>query len=139
MRPFTLRAAIWLAALGAPIVPARAQEVDFNREVRPILSRHCFKCHGPDDRQRTAGLRLDLREAALRPAASGRKAVVPGKPEQSELIRRIFAAGTGKVMPPAHTKNPLTETQKQVLKRWVAGGAVYRLHWAFVPPKQAPL
>ncbi|HEU4753692.1 MAG TPA: DUF1549 domain-containing protein, partial [Armatimonadota bacterium] len=112
--------------------------MDFNRDVRPILSRHCFKCHGPDDRQRMAGLRLDLREGALKPAGTGRRAIVPGKPDRSELVHRIFAAD-GRVMPPRATNNPLTDAQKQVLKQWVAAGAVYQPHWAFVAPRRAPL
>jgi hypothetical protein len=111
---------------------------DFNRDVRPILSRHCFKCHGPDDKQRMAGLRLDLREAAVKPGPGGRRAIVPGTIARSELVRRIELTGGG-VMPPAHTKNPLTAAQKDVLKRWVAAGAGYDAHWAFVPPKQPPL
>lgn len=111
---------------------------DFNAEVRPILANHCFKCHGPDDKKRMAGLRLDLRDAALAPAATGKRALVPGKPAASELIRRILMTEGG-VMPPAHTKNPLTAAEKQILQRWVAAGGEYRPHWAFVAPKQTPL
>jgi hypothetical protein len=114
-------------------------EDTFNNKVRPILSRHCFKCHGPDDKARKAKLRLDQRDAALRGGRSKQPAIVPGHPEQSELIRRIFADEEGEIMPPPHTKNPLTAEDKQILKRWIAEGAEYRLHWAFVPPKQQPL
>jgi len=131
-----------LASSGAPKPPAQKQAVvaapDFNAEVRPILASHCFKCHGPDDKKRMAGLRLDLRDAAIAPAGSGKRAVVPGKPAASELIRRILASDSG-VMPPAHTKNPLSPVEKQILNRWVATGAEYRQHWAFVAPKQASL
>ena len=66
-------------------------------------------------------------------------AVVPGKPDDSELVRRVFSTDETEVMPPPSTRNPLTERQKQVLKRWVAGGAEYAIHWAFVPPRQTPL
>jgi hypothetical protein len=111
---------------------------DFNRDVRPILSRHCFKCHGPDDAQRQAKLRLDRREAATGAGSSGRGTIVPGKPEQSELVRRIHLTGGG-TMPPLATQNPLTAAEKQILTRWIAAGAVYQTHWAFVPPKQATL
>jgi hypothetical protein len=116
-----------------------AQEVDFNRDVRPILSRHCFKCHGPDDTVRKAGLRLDLESGATGVAKSGEHAIVPGRPNQSELIRRIFAMDEDERMPPASTKNPLTAAQKDSLRRWIAAGAKYQQHWAFVPPVQAPL
>jgi hypothetical protein len=129
MRP-PLHSAVFLALLLAPA--GRAADVDFTRDVRPILSRHCFKCHGPDDKARKAKLRLDVRAEAVR------KAVVPGKPDGSELVRRLFA-DEDEVMPPPAAKNPLTDAEKQTLKRWVAAGAEYRAHWAFVAPKQAPL
>jgi len=144
MRLFLASSAALLAVLTASIglaaaPPAPTPAVDFHREVRPILSRHCFKCHGPDDQQRMGKLRLDLRESAVRAAASGKRAVVPGKPEQSELVHRVFTTEAGRVMPPQSTKNPLSEAEKLVLKRWVASGAEYRQHWAFVPPKPAPV
>jgi hypothetical protein len=123
----------------APPLRAAEEEDVFNGKVRPILAGHCFKCHGPDDKARKAKLRLDRREDALRGGKSRRPAVVPGHPEQSELIERIFAEDEEVVMPPPHTKNPLSQEEKQVLKRWITGGAVYRPHWAFVPPTQRPL
>ncbi|MCI0637621.1 MAG: PSD1 and planctomycete cytochrome C domain-containing protein [Gemmataceae bacterium] len=108
-------------------------KVDFTREVRPILSRYCFKCHGPDESTRKAKLRFDVREKAVE------KVIVPGQPDDSELVARVFAEKASKRMPPASTKMELTEKQKQILKRWIAEGAEYQPHWAFVPPKQAPL
>jgi hypothetical protein len=108
----------------------------FNSTVRPILARHCFKCHGPDDRARKAKLRLDVRADALRGGKSARPAIAPGRPEQSELIRRIVSEDEEELMPPPHTKNPLSEADRQVLRRWIAAGAEYRPHWAFVEPKQ---
>ncbi len=119
---------------------ARAADRDFfNAEVRPILAQHCFKCHGPDEKTRKAKLRLDLREEALKPGRSGSPALVPGKPEQSELIKRILSSDETEVMPPPSTKSPLSSAQKEILKRWVRDGAEYHPHWAFVAPKQAPL
>ncbi|MGV3724123.1 MAG: DUF1549 domain-containing protein, partial [Actinomycetota bacterium] len=131
-------ATILIGALAAASAPAPvAKRViagpDFNREVRPILSRHCFKCHGPDEKQRMGGLRLDGRAFAIAPLAAGRRAVVPGKPLQSELVRRVFATDA-RVMPPAHTKNPLSAAERDVLRRWVAAGARYDQHWSFVLP-----
>src|SRR6516164_440855 len=107
MRPWLRLAAV--LALLSPVSLVRAAEVDFTRDVRPILSRHCFKCHGPDDKARKAKLRLDVRAEAVR------KAIVPGKPDDSELVRRIFAADDSEVMPPPATKNPLTDAQKLIL------------------------
>ncbi len=99
----------------------------FARDVRPILSRFCFKCHGPDEQQRQAELRLDLREAAIAPAESGWTAIVPGKPQASELLRRISLSDADDAhMPPASTKFELTAEQNDILHRWIATGAEYR-------------
>jgi hypothetical protein len=124
-----------LAALLLSAPAARAADDFFTTEVRPILARHCFKCHGPDEGARKSRLRLDVRAEALKPARSRRRAIVPGKPEKSELIERIFAEVPSEVMPPPAAKLPLTDKQKQVLKRWIAAGAPYATHWAFVAPR----
>src|SRR5262245_36978067 len=117
------------------ISPAAAAEPpDFNRLVRPILSAHCFKCHGPDDAVREAGLRLDQRASATKELDSGATAIVPGKPEKSELVRRILSADKDEQMPPATANKPLSAAQKEILKQWIAAGADYRPHWAFVAP-----
>jgi hypothetical protein len=123
------------------VAPLRAAEgPSFEREVRPILSRFCFKCHGPDEGQRQSGLRLDVRERAVRDADSGRRAIVPGQPNASELLRRIHLPdGSDEKMPPASTKLELTGEQREILKRWIAAGAEYRPHWAFVAPRRPPL
>ncbi len=113
-----------------PEIPAP----DFASEVRPLLAKYCFKCHGPDDATRKGGLRLDLRESAIAPAKSGERALVPNHPEQSEIIRRLLDEGSER-MPPESTKLALTPKQKDTLKRWIASGAEYRPHWAFVAPK----
>ncbi len=118
---------------------ARAGDVDFARDVRPILARHCFKCHGPDPAQRKADLRLDERKIAVGPAESGERAIVPGEPDASELVRRISSADADEVMPPPETKNPVTVAERQVLRQWIAEGAEYKAHWAFQPPGQAKL
>jgi mono/diheme cytochrome c family protein len=140
------RGVLWAWAVAVvgllAVAPARAanaagDQVDYNRDVRPILSQHCFKCHGIDDKGRKGGVRLDVREAALLPGESGEPAIAPGKPEKSEIIRRIFSGDEDEVMPPPSTKSKLTDTQKAVLKKWVAQGAEYVPHWAFVAPRQA--
>src|SRR5438132_4671336 len=111
----SLGTAILLATLIGQTSPARGAPVDFSRDVRPILSRHCFKCHGPDDKARKAKLRLDVRESAIGETKSGGRPIVTGKPDESELVRRIFAAEDSDLMPPSSTKNPLTDAQKQIL------------------------
>ena len=106
--------------------------VRFNRDIRPILSENCFTCHGPDHNKRQANLRLDLRDEALK-----RGVIVPGKPKESGLIARIFASDKVSLMPPMSSHKQLTATQKNLLRQWVAQGAAYEKHWAFVPlPKQ---
>jgi hypothetical protein len=106
-----------------------AADPDFSQEVRPILAQFCLKCHGQDEKARKAKLRLDAREAAVEKGA-----IVPGKPDESELVARVFADDPDVRMPPASTKAQLTDAQKQTLKRWVAAGAEYKQHWAFVKP-----
>jgi hypothetical protein len=124
-----------LTAAAVLLIPAaRAADPDFARDVRPILSQHCFKCHGPDDKARKAKLRLDTRDAAVEGGRSGDPAVFPGKPDQSELVRRILSDDESELMPPPAAKKPLTVAQKDILKRWVAAGAEYRPHWAFAKP-----
>lgn len=123
----------------AALLPSSAAEVDFLRDVRPILSSHCFKCHGPDEGTRKGGLRLDIREEALKGGKSGEKTIVPGQPGQGELLKRIFTSDEDDLMPPPATKHPLSEAQKETLKKWIAAGAEYQPHWAFAKPQQRPL
>ena len=118
---------------------ASAAKIDFTRDVRPILANHCFKCHGPDESARKATLRLDVRDGVIKPAASDEVPIVSGKPDKSELVRRIFTEDEEEVMPPPATKKPLTPEQKDILKRWIAEGAEYKAHWSFVAPKKASL
>ena len=120
-------------------VPAAAEErVQFNRDIRPILSDACFHCHGPDSAQRKGGLRLDTEEGAFADR-KGHPAVVAGKPEQSELIRRITANDAADLMPPVASGRKLTEPQRALLRRWIEQGAKWQPHWSFIPPVRAPL
>jgi hypothetical protein len=114
-----------------PPLPAT---IDFNRDVRPILSDNCFACHGPDATHREAELRLDLRDDALK-----QKAITPGKPEASSLVERIFSTDAEEVMPPPASNKKLTERQKTILKNWVAQGAEYKLHWSYEKPVKAEI
>jgi hypothetical protein len=112
---------------------------DYNRDVRPILSNRCFKCHGPDEANQEAGLRLDLREAAIRELDSGERAIVPGHADSSELVARITSDDPDLVMPPPHTKVSLSADEKKILTAWVEAGAEYAPHWAFLPPVKPQL
>ena len=114
---------------------AEPGKVDFNRDIRPLLSDNCFLCHGPDEANRKANLRLDQRASALKPAESDDVAIVPGKADASELIRRITSSDPDTVMPPpASKKARLSPDQITLLKRWIAEGAQYSSHWAFQTP-----
>ncbi|HEY2573753.1 MAG TPA: DUF1549 domain-containing protein, partial [Verrucomicrobiaceae bacterium] len=113
-------------------------EANFNRSIRPILSGHCFACHGPDAKARKAGLRLDLREEALKPAKSGATPIVPGDSARSELVKRITASDPDEIMPPPKAHKELSSAQIALLQQWIAQGAAYQKHWAFeqlVDPK----
>lgn len=117
----------WL--LGALIASPRAADLSYNRDIRPILSDNCFYCHGPDANHRKAKMRLDIREEAL-----NKEAFIPSDPDKSELVRRIFATDPDDLMPPPDSAKKLTDAQKQKLKDWIAQGAKYEAHWAYLPP-----
>jgi hypothetical protein len=125
-------------ARGEETAPA-ARKVDFTREIRPILANHCWSCHGPDEKQRKAGLRLDLADTARAKLESGFSAVVPGKSDDSELVARIEATDDAEIMPPPAAKKPLAAEQKLMLRLWIDQGAEYAQHWAFTPPKRPAL
>ena len=111
-----------------------AEPLEYNRDVRPILAEQCFSCHGPDSAARKADLRLDQRDVAIE-----MQAIVPGEPDNSELIRRIFSTDPDEEMPPPETKKHLSDAQKSLLARWINQGAAYQLHWSLIPPKRPPL
>jgi Protein of unknown function (DUF1553)/Protein of unknown function (DUF1549)/Planctomycete cytochrome C len=117
--------------------PPRPARIEFDRDVRPILSDNCFHCHGPDKNAREAELRLDLRAEAIKTAASGATPIAPGKPEASELVRRIRSSDADEVMPPPDSHKTLTQRQKEILERWIGQGAAYQKHWSFEPPVKA--
>ena len=113
-----------------------AAAADFQRDVQPILSEHCAQCHGTDEKERKSSLRLDQREASLKGGESGTAAIVPGKLDQGELIRRITSTDPDEMMPPPDHKKPLSAGQIDTLKQWIKDGANYESHWAFTAPKQ---
>jgi len=112
-------------------------EIRFNRDIRPILADHCFRCHGADAGSRQAELRLDERESALA-ERDGVRIVAPGDPDASELMRRVVAADDAERMPPADHPR-LSQAQVDVLRRWIAAGAEYESHWAFIAPQPTAL
>jgi hypothetical protein len=128
-----IAAVLWLLL----IVPFRAEEmkpVEYDRDIRPILSENCFFCHGADANKRKGKLRLDELESAV-----AKKAIVPGKPEESEMIKRIFSSDPDEKMPPADSNRHLKEEQRELLRQWISEGAKYSQHWAFVPPVRPAL
>ena len=118
------------------MVFAADQPIEFNRDIRPILSDNCFACHGPDEKTRQAGLRLDVAEHAKAKLASGGIALVPGKLGESELARRIGTTDPSEQMPPMDSGKTLTARQIELLKRWIEQGAEYQPHWSFVAPQR---
>ncbi len=128
--------------LGATAVLAgepQSEKVDFDTQVRPLLAGRCFKCHGPDEDHQEGGLGLHSFEAATRELDSGERAIVPGKPEQSALIARVTSTEDFERMPPPGAGEPLKPQEVELLRRWIAQGAHYQKHWAYVPPRRAEL
>jgi len=117
---------------------AMAEKVDFNTEIQPILSQNCYACHGPDEAALEGGLRLDVRESALKGGDSG-PAIVPGNPNSSLLIERITHADPDEIMPPTGKKDPLKPEQIELLRRWIEEGAEWGVHWAYVSPERPSL
>jgi hypothetical protein len=115
---------------------AQSNRVDYNRDILPILSSKCFNCHGPDANARKSGVRLDLREAAVKPTKSGDVPIKPGHADQSEAMRRILSDDDSERMPPAKTGKSLTPHEMDLVKRWIDEGAEYAPHWAFVKPRR---
>ena len=111
---------------------ADAQKIDFNFQIRPLLSDRCFTCHGPDSRARKKDLRLDTKEGLFKQLDTNSFVVKPGDTNQSELVRRIFATDDDQ-MPPGKSKRVLSEAEKNLLKRWVESGAEYKPLWSFIP------
>jgi hypothetical protein len=107
-------------------------QIEFNRDVRPILSDHCFQCHGPDARQRQGELRLDVANGAAA-GRDGGPVVVAGQPDQSELFRRITSADAAERMPPAEKGEPLSPEEIAILKRWIEQGGAWQKHWSLLP------
>lgn len=120
---------IMLAGFELVLPAAGAERISYNRDIRPILSDDCFHCHGPDQKTRKGKFRLDVRADAV---AKG--AIVPGKPQESELIRRILTANEEEVMPPPEAHKNISKAQKELLRQWISSGAKYEKHWAYVPP-----
>ncbi len=134
LRPWVVRGcavfcAILLFSIAVNIaaVAEAGPSIDYSRDIRPILSDRCFRCHGPDAGSRKADLRLDVRESVIE------QVVVPGKPDESELIRRVFSEDAEERMPPPDSHLTLTTAEKELLRRWIAEGAVFAEHWAFRP------
>lgn len=118
---------------------ASAESIDFQRDVQPILAERCLHCHGVDEETRHGGLRLDQRASALEGGDSGTPALVAGKPDESELLRRVMSADDSERMPPPSEQKSLTPEQLETLRQWIAEGAVYEEHWAFTPPVKPAL
>ncbi len=123
-----------LVAVTQAEVKAQQHAIEFNRDIRPILSDKCFACHGTDAKTRQADLRLD-NDSSTKPSGSSEAAIIPGQPHKSPLILRILSQDADQKMPPASSHKRVTEREVQLLTQWISEGAKYQLHWAFEPPK----
>ena len=137
-------AVLAILAILAPLAVSGAnaadtvRKIDFNRDIRPILSAHCFQCHGPDAGKRKAELRLDTRLGALAPR-DGHKTIAAGQPDKSELFLRITSASADEKMPPAAAKRPLSQAQIELVRQWIIQGANWQEHWAWITPSRPAL
>lgn len=122
-----------------PTVSFSADKVDFTRDIRPILSGRCFKCHGPDEETRESGLRLDTHKGAISELDSGETGIVPKHPEKSSIIDRVTIDDPDLRMPPLSEGKGLTKQEIDLLKRWISEGAEYKVHWSFTPPVRPQL
>ncbi len=126
--------AVYLLAVTCAVAGETIEDVDFNVDIRPILSNTCYTCHGPDANERQSGLRLDLRESALAEADSGSRAIVPGDVQQSELLHRVVSEDDDSRMPPGDSGKNLSERDIELLTQWIRQGAPYAEHWSYVKP-----
>lgn len=138
VKGFAVCAALWVA-LPTLLMAESTSRVDYARDIRPILSRSCFQCHGPDEQARQADLRLDERTDAIHELPSGHRAIVPGQPDQSELFSRIMSTDEDRMMPPRGFEKRLSDAEKLTLQRWIHQEAPYSKHWAYVKPLRPPL
>ena len=126
----------------ARLAGAEPSAPDFNRDIRPILSENCFRCHGPDAEDRKGGqdgLRLDTRAGATADLGGGAFAIVPGRPDASELVKRLVTTDDEELMPPRKSGKKLSAAEIDTLRRWIAAGAPYARHWAYEPPQRPPV
>lgn len=124
-----------LVCVAAVAVAEEPRKIEFNRDVRSILSDKCYACHGPDQNKREADLRLDDEQSA-KADHDGKVAIVPGKPDESELLRRILSPDPDERMPPGSTGKALTDAEIETLRQWIAQGATWQQHWAWIPPRK---
>ena len=132
----------WIVLLGLALtspLAAKDEAVEFNRDIRPLLADRCYKCHGPDENQRQAGLRLDQQDGATSETESGGIPVIPGDLSRSLLIQRITAADPDVRMPPSDSGKTLSPAEIASIKTWVKSGANWSEHWAFISPQKPPL
>ncbi len=131
--------AVFLASTLSAAPVSAADSVDFNAQIRPIISSKCFHCHGPDEAARKGKLRLDVRENATKERSGGTFAIAPNDLAHSELVKRISSKDPEEIMPPPKDGHPLTIQEIALLKKWIQQGAPYEKHWAFVKPVRPAL
>jgi len=132
-----LKTARWIPlVLGSGLVLAASPDLQFNRDIRPLLSENCLACHGPDPGSRKAGLRLDTRESLFGQTKGEGPVVVPGKPEQSALWKRLVHTDPDELMPPPESHKVLKAEQKELIRRWILEGAAWQPHWSFLKPER---
>ena len=126
-----------VAWAASPALAAGPKRINYSRDIRPILSNTCYKCHGPDEKQRKAGLRLDKKEGAYARLESGDMAIVPGSSAKSAVWQRLTAKDPDVRMPPADSGKTIAPEQIELIKRWIDEGGEFHGHWSLLPPQHA--
>jgi mono/diheme cytochrome c family protein len=134
-----MRCIAFILMLAVAPTAIKADEIDYNRDIRPVLSDKCFACHGPDEKHREGGFRLDQKEGALAKAESGERPIVPSDVSASEVVKRIVSKDEDERMPPADSNKKLSPEEVALIRQWIEQGAEYQPHWAFVSPSRKVL
>ncbi len=132
------RVMVAIGVLGTLCNARAADNIDFGRDIRPLLSNNCFQCHGPNEGDREGGFRLDRQDSAFGDADSGARPIVAGEPGESELIARITSTDDDERMPPPDSNKSLTKSEIELIRKWIEGGAAWQDHWSLVTPRDVP-
>ena len=139
MRNSAITLSAMFVAVGSSVALSAEGRIRYDRDIRPILSENCFACHGPDEHERKAKLRLDVKEGGMYADREGVIAILPGKPEESELLSRLLTGDKDEIMPPPETEKRLKPEEIALIRKWIEQGAEWEGHWSYELPRKTSL